>query len=106
MNESTLPELSSSRERGVTPPPLALMLAVVWSSDDPPRLGEVCLLPPGDPGPWRVFGRGTPQAGDPHPRLEFMRLRPGSSATTGFVDNVHISRIQMLMRSHGGQTIE
>jgi two-component system nitrogen regulation response regulator GlnG/two-component system response regulator HydG len=88
------------------PPPLALTLVVAWSSDEPRRLGEVCLLPLGEPGPWRVFGRGEPQASDPHARLEFMRLRPGGSSTTGFSENVRISRVQMLLRASGGQSIE
>jgi two-component system nitrogen regulation response regulator GlnG/two-component system response regulator HydG len=53
-----------------------------------------------------VFGRGEPQASDPHARLEFMRLRPGGSSTTGFSENVRISRVQMLLRASGGQSIE
>ncbi|HEY6555638.1 MAG TPA: sigma 54-interacting transcriptional regulator [Polyangiaceae bacterium] len=106
MSESTLPEFSTAKERGLMPPPLALTLVVAWSSDEPRRLGEVCLLPLGEPGPWRVFGRGEPQASDPHARLEFMRLRPGGSSTTGFSENVRISRVQMLLRASGGQSIE
>jgi DNA-binding NtrC family response regulator len=89
---STLPALSetdvASSGRGIESP----ALVVLWSRDEPARMGETLLLPPGDPGPW-IFGRGEVPADDR--RLSLTRQRPGARTPAGPVASPRISRAQL-----------
>src|SRR6185436_13329449 len=67
---STTPEDASHADGAVlTPPPVVSALVVLWAADEPGRTGEILVLPPGSPGPPRIFGRGPPSAVDPERRL-------------------------------------
>ena len=63
-NDETLPESDPipPRDVGEAPPIHALVLA--WSRDEPWRLGQALLVPPGHPGPPITFGRGPADPGD------------------------------------------
>ena len=106
MSDSTLPESSRQSLRAVIDPPQSLVLVVAWSHDEPARIGEMAVLPPGEPGPWRVLGRGEAQTGNPHPRLQLSRVRPGHSSSTGPLASLRVSRVQLLLRAHGTERIE
>jgi two-component system nitrogen regulation response regulator GlnG/two-component system response regulator HydG len=67
-------------------------LALLWSRDAPDRVGELLLLPPGDPGPW-TFGRGEAR-GDER-RLSLVRQIPGAVLPAGPLACPRISRAQL-----------
>src|SRR5258706_15167162 len=73
-------------------------LVVLWSPREPHRLGEVLWMPPSATPRTYVFGREKPASpsGDksPHPRLVFLRQRPGSTERAAEVDNPFLSREQ------------
>lgn len=72
-------------------------LVVLWSAEEPERVGEVLLIPPSTSGrPW-LFGRGPGTPEDPGERLEFLRQRPGQSTFTGPIRATRISRQQLLI---------
>ena len=52
------------------------------------------------------MGRGGPEQCAPHPGLQFIRIRPGSWTATGPLGSRHISRVQLLVRSHALNCIE
>jgi two-component system nitrogen regulation response regulator GlnG/two-component system response regulator HydG len=87
---STLPSVSdaeaASSGRRIEWP----ALVVLWSRDEPARMGEVLLLPHGDPQPW-IFGRG--EGGER--RLSLVRQRPGTRVPTGPLACPRISRAQL-----------
>src|ERR1041385_1618265 len=70
--------------------PDALHFVVVWSLDEPERVGETtpvtapCLI-----------GRGPPD-GDEAPRAAFARVRPGSVETRPPLQTKRVSRRQLL----------
>jgi two-component system nitrogen regulation response regulator GlnG/two-component system response regulator HydG len=80
-------------------------LVVLWSRDEPGRIGEILLLPPGDPGPW-TFGRGEAR-GDER-RLSLSRQLPGEIVPTGPIASARISRAQLLLSPSpdGGLMVE
>src|SRR5262249_19818388 len=79
---------------------------VGWCPPEPQRLGEVLVIPPGNPGPLRTFGRGGAQPSDPHPRLQLLRDRPwGPEATTPLALE-RMSRVQLFLRALGHDGIE
>jgi transcriptional regulator with GAF, ATPase, and Fis domain len=71
-------------------------LVVIWSSEGPSRLGECIVIAPGRV---RVFGRGTDQPDDPHPRLHLVRHRPAGVTEAPPLDNGHVSRVQWALRA-------
>jgi DNA-binding NtrC family response regulator len=48
-----------------------------------------------------VFGRGSPLVSDPHPRLSFVRQRPGGLEAAAAVSLPKISRVQLVVSAHG-----
>jgi two-component system nitrogen regulation response regulator GlnG/two-component system response regulator HydG len=80
-------------------------LAVIWSRDEPERLGEVLLVPPSDARPW-IFGRGD-APGDPR-RLTLARHRPGAWMPSNPLRCPRISRAQLRITagSGGGVLVE
>jgi DNA-binding NtrC family response regulator len=99
---STLPSMSESDVAssgcGVESPGLV----VLWSRDEPARMGEVLLLPPGDPEP-RIFGRG--EVRDDDRRLSLVRQRPGIHGPAGPVASPRISRAQLRLSPAQGRGI-
>jgi len=74
--------------------PLALF--VLWSREEPSRVGEVALFPVSS-GP-RVIGRGGAGPGDAEERAVFLRQRPGASRPTPALAGAKLSRQQALVR--------
>ena len=73
-----------------------LHLTVIWSRDEPERVGECCAVT--RPG---VLGRSPEsEPGDP-PKLEFARVRPGASVPTGTLKSQTLSRRQWQVSSTG-----
>jgi two-component system nitrogen regulation response regulator GlnG/two-component system response regulator HydG len=65
-------------------------LIVLWSQDEPHRLGESCTVPRS-----ALLGRGpSTEPGDP-PKLQFSRLRPGIHEPTGALEARALSRRQL-----------
>jgi len=85
----------------ITRPPAAprragatLALALVWSRQEPARVGEVALLPEGAPGAELRLGR---EAGPDAATL--VRQRPGSLEDTGPLTDPRVSRAQLTIRA-------
>jgi DNA-binding NtrC family response regulator len=99
VDDATLPEDDQveSTRGAVTPEVSALV--VVFSGDEPERLGESLLIPDGS-GPF-LFGRGPAGVEDQHRRLFLVRHRPGRGQTeiTPPLSCRHISRAQLLLRA-------
>lgn len=68
-------------------------LALVWSLDEPDRVGEVIPVASSC-----CVGRGEALADDPAPRVHPIRVRPGTSQPCPPVGNARISRLQWLLR--------
>jgi transcriptional regulator with AAA-type ATPase domain len=82
-------------------------LVVIWSADEPTRLGEVILLPPAGERRSFVFGRGDQNDGR-HERARLVRQRPGKTSETSPIGSSYVSRSQLVVRSHpeGGVVVE
>lgn len=81
-------------------------LTLIWSREEPERVGEVLLLPPSYLETHRWVGRG---GGDVDPRTfaELFRQRPGLLENRGLLRSPRISRVQLELRYEGGAlTIE
>jgi len=74
-----------------------LALSIVWSLEEPQRVGEVALL---QPGVSHVLGRGPGSSADSSQRLEFGQLRSEFS-DTGPLKGTTISRNQVALKANG-----
>jgi transcriptional regulator with AAA-type ATPase domain len=74
-------------------------LVVLWCGEEPSRVGEVVLLPPVGTGESLVFGRGDSKEGR-HERARLLRQRPGENIAMPPLATAHISRAQLVLRSH------
>jgi two-component system nitrogen regulation response regulator GlnG/two-component system response regulator HydG len=103
---TTLESARASVARGDDAPWLQA-LVVVWSAEEPSRVGEVVLLPRAGERRSLVFGRGHEPDGR-HERARLVRQRPGETIETAPLASKHISRSQLLVRSHpdGGVAIQ
>lgn len=82
-----------------------LALVLIWSRDEPARVGEVWLIPPTPTGQEWTLGRGMPvEMGGG--RLKPVRQRPGSLLPTGPLISPRISRDQLLIRVEQNGTLE
>jgi hypothetical protein len=79
-------------------------LVVLWSSEQPELVGETCLIPQGEPGAPRVFGRGEARPDDPHRRIQPVRQH-GALSRTSIVTNRHVSRAQLFLRAQGSHRV-
>jgi energy-coupling factor transporter ATP-binding protein EcfA2 len=79
---------------GEHPVPQELALIVMWSRDEPERLGEALVAAPGAGDPLG-FGRSRTPGVRP---LEFARQRPGETRGTGATRATGISRTQWQVR--------
>ena len=79
-------------DKPVSPSPDVLALTVVWTANEPQRLGETLLIE--GPGP-RVFGRGAPTADNPASRVLLVRQGPGSNDPAATVENPFLSRVHL-----------
>jgi hypothetical protein len=73
----------------VYPPGPVLHLVLIWSSDEPSRIGECAALT--RPA---TLGRGISTTGGDAPKLEFSRSRPGTNLPTGTLKSLGLSRRQ------------
>jgi hypothetical protein len=82
-------------------------LVVLWSADEPTRLGETILLAPAGERRSFVFGRGDQNDGR-HERARLVRQRPGETSETAPIGSSHVSRSQLIVRSHpeGGVIVQ
>ncbi|PRQ09710.1 sigma-54-dependent transcriptional regulator [Enhygromyxa salina] len=75
-------------------------LVVVWSRDEPERIGEVLLTDPArEPDGGWIFGRGEGPGEASEERLALIRQRPGSNQVTGALTSSRISRVQLRIRA-------
>ncbi|WAS97235.1 sigma 54-interacting transcriptional regulator [Nannocystis punicea] len=88
-------EASVQLRRGAAPVGTRLGLVVLWSADEPERVGEVALAPDVQPGAAYLLGRAEASADDPAPRLEWARQRPGLVTLTGPLRSPRLSRTQL-----------
>jgi two-component system nitrogen regulation response regulator GlnG/two-component system response regulator HydG len=99
---STLPPEGSAGPDGPRAPAETVGLAVLWSRDEPHRIGELLCPPPGDAGaqPW-TFGRGG-ASGDER-RLALVQPRPGAPVPTPPLRCLRVSRTQLRIAAAGGR---
>ncbi len=81
-----------------------LALVILWSRDEPARIGEVALFP-ATSGPC-VLGRGAAGPGDTDRRAAFVQQRPGANRPTPALAGAKLSRRQALMRPAGDRALE
>ncbi len=72
-------------------------LVLVWSGQEPRRVGELFLLPPAPSGPVLV-GRGPARPDDPTERLPLVRQRPGDTRPTAPLGGDGVSRRQLRLQ--------
>lgn len=102
MDESTRTlTLRDTGSRELDLPAAAPALVVLWSRDEPHRVGEIALLPLGGAGVSALLGRQAPSPDDEVPRLTFVRQRPGRTEATGPLRSPHLSRDQLLLVVEG-----
>lgn len=75
--------------------PKRLGFVVLWSRDEPERIGEQCLLPEGV-GAQAILGRGPSESG-----LVWQRVQPGRIVDTGPLNSAHVSRQQLSITVRG-----
>jgi DNA-binding NtrC family response regulator len=82
-------------------------LVVLWSRDEPGRIGEAILLPAGDREPW-TFGRGEALPEHGARRISLVRQRPGELLRVGPLECPRVSRAQLrlAMVPGAGLTVE
>jgi DNA-binding NtrC family response regulator len=73
---------------------------MLWSRDEPERIGEQCLLPEGL-GARAILGRGPSESG-----LVWQRVQPGRIVATGPLNSAHISRQQLVITVSGPRLLE
>lgn len=90
---SVLPR-GPQEETAAAPRDQVLALALVWSREEPARVGEVALLPRSPDGRPLVIGRAGGRSD--LPRAEWLQQRPGGDVTGGPLVAPRISRDQVL----------
>jgi DNA-binding NtrC family response regulator len=80
--------------------PRRLGFVVLWSRDEPERIGEQCLMPRGL-GEQAILGRGADENG-----LTWLRVQPGRTVDTGPLSSAHISRRQLTISVRGPRLLE
>src|SRR6185369_10934470 len=98
MRDETLDPRGLPWESGPRARSRQLRLVLAWAVNEPERVGECALLPPGA----AVFGRGPRPPDDPLPRLELYRARPGSLERRPPFATPTLSRRQLQTDLDGG----
>ena len=101
MESTTLPPVSPSRLGATGSEAATLALVVIWSRQEPDRIGEILLVPSFGPEPW-IFGRGR---GNEQRRLSLVRQRPGADEPTGPLECPRISRVQLHLSMIDGEAL-
>jgi DNA-binding NtrC family response regulator len=97
------PEVSDGRVALASQNPLGFVL--LWSRDEPDRVGEVTFVPSMEAGAVATLGRAESAPGDEIPRMEWLRQQPGHTVATGPLRSVRISRTQLQVEVHGPRTL-
>jgi DNA-binding NtrC family response regulator len=79
-------------------------LVLAWSRDEPWRIGQSLAIPPGDPGPVVVFGRGDSSPGHPK-RVLLAEQRSARAASVPALRNPAISRAQLEIQARGSREL-
>lgn len=90
------------RRRSSSAPTLTLHLAIVWSLEEPERVGQVAALAD---AAW--LGRGEPVLDEPGPRLCFRPARPGASRAEtepAWLEASRLSRQQLRFTEVGSES--
>jgi DNA-binding NtrC family response regulator len=85
---------------------LGIGLVILWSNDEPDRVGSWLPVATGDDREPRVLGRGPVRADDQHPRLSTLRQRPDDNELLPPLSNEGLSRSQLLIRPLGPELLE
>ncbi|MCY0986484.1 sigma 54-interacting transcriptional regulator [Nannocystis sp. ILAH1] len=93
-HESTWDDRVSPRTPGAGAQKMTPALALVWSLEEPERVGEVACLPPGVDGPF-TLGRAVEPGEDGAMPLVLTRLRPFERTVTGALRDGRVSRWQL-----------
>lgn len=96
METSTADATGSWLEDGPDAAEEVMALLVAWSLDEPERVGEVALV--GATEGCQLLGRGPGSPDDRHPRMVFLRQRPGHNEATGPLASQRLSRRQLEVR--------
>ena len=80
-------------------------LVLLWSRDEPERMGEVALLPTAFVGLVSTLGRAESSAADALTRIEFVRQRPGLVERTGPFRSPRVSRDQLRIHNRKGKAL-
>jgi two-component system response regulator HydG len=94
---------SDPLSRAANETPVATMLAIAWSGDQPWRVGEVAVLP--ENGRPQVLGRDEAEQGA-EDRVSFCRQRPGTLLPSSALTAPGLSRRQLVIRARKGGGIE
>jgi DNA-binding NtrC family response regulator len=82
-----------------------LGFVLLWSFDEPQRVGEVTLVPSMELGAAATLGRAESVDGGEVPRMEWLRQQPGYTTATGALRSPRISRTQLNIEVYGTQTL-
>lgn len=93
-HESTWDDRSTPRRRHPGARRMTPALALVWSLEEPERVGEVACLPPGAEGPF-TLGRAVEPGEDGALPLVLSRLRPFERTVTGALRDARVSRCHL-----------
>jgi two-component system nitrogen regulation response regulator GlnG/two-component system response regulator HydG len=107
LDATTLPPSAGTEPGGSRAASELIGLVVLWSRQEPTRIGEALLFSPSDLEPW-IFGRGDARPREGARRISLVRHRPGALAETGPVECPRISRAQLRLwpAPAGGLTVE
>ncbi len=94
----TLPEHDDAKD-GADAAATSPALTIAWCADEPWRVGEVALLPHGDPGAVRLIGRGESDGDES--RATFARARPASYEPQPGLASPRVSRVQLRVEARG-----
>lgn len=82
-----------------------LGFVLLWSFDEPQRLGEVTLVPSMEIGAVATLGRAESADDNDIPRMEWLRQQPGHVTHTGALRSPRISRTQLNIEVYGAHTL-
>ena len=83
--------------------PLATVLAIAWSADQPSRVGEVAVL--SENGKPQVLGRDEDEGGG-EDRVRFLQQRPGKLVPSSALTAPGLSRRQLVIRANVASGVE
>ena len=84
--------------------PVALALVVAWTTEHH-LLGRAYVVPPTSNDGAYIIGRGSARRDDAFPRLLAIEDRPENNTVSGALESRHISRVQLVIRPHGHDSL-